>query len=192
MKGNRFLMVLAVSIWGLVSVGSVRADPVVTVSMSNLTFVGTSSTEKVSISFLWDATTSSIQSGTMSVLASGAFGEPFNFGSFGPVSGGEGFLWVDPSGDEVSVNTCGFDCGKFPAVGTYSIGDITMLCGPSDTCSSGGFSGQAPSTGTFTVTAVPEPSSLLLLVTGLFILGPLLARRLPDPLSSSVNPSVLR
>lgn len=178
MTTGRFLAVVAVCFCGLLSATQVRADSVVVVNMSALTYVGTGGTEKVSISFNWDVTTNTIVPGTVSTSSSGVIGESFDaFISYGSVVGGEGFLFQDPSGDRVSVNTCGFDCRTFPSVGTYNTSDAILLCGTSDTCSTDGLNGLNPNSGTFTVSTVPEPSSLLLLVGGIFGLWPVFGRR---------------
>jgi len=160
-NANRFLTVLAVALLQLAGAMAARGDSSVGVTMSNLTFVGasvcgpmgnTACTETVNISFDWDATTGSIVPNSMTVVATGATANSFHFANTGPVVGGQGFLWPDANGDEVSVNTCGSDCGKFPSVGTYNTIDITMLCNSAgDACLSDGFQSVHPSKGAFTV-----------------------------------------
>jgi len=180
---NRFLNMLAVALFGLVSATVVRADSIFGVSMSNITFVGGSAcgpigdaacSEMLNMSFNWDATVHDVESGTMSVVASGAVGEPFSYccATTDPPSNGWFFLWRDTNGDAVEVATCdvigGVNCGEFPSPGTYSaIEDIELVCGStSDPCFTDGFQSEHPSAGTFTVSGTPEPSSLFLLGTG--------------------------
>jgi N-acetylneuraminic acid mutarotase len=152
------LLVGCVFLAMLITLASANAQTVVHVAMSDLTFGGakvcgagsTTCAETVSISFDWDITTASVSS--MSVSVSGAMPGPFSFASTGPVSGGQGFLWTDASGDGVSVNTCGLNCGQFPSTGAYNIMDVTLLCGSAgDTCFSDGFNGLHPTKGAFNI-----------------------------------------
>lgn len=157
---KKIMLLIALCFLGSLTSTSASAQ-VVHVSMSNLTFVGASicgtgstpCTETVYTSFDWNVTTASIVSGSMSTLSSGAMGGSFSFASTGSVAGGQGFLWTDTNGDSVSVNTCGLDCGKFPSTGVYNTRDITILCSAADTCSTDGFQGTHPTSGTFTVSS---------------------------------------
>jgi len=154
MNTNRFLIAAAAGIIGLVNATAVRADSVVAVAISNLTFVGFNNLcgtsgfapciETLNISFDWNAATGSIQPGTISNLASGDLGGPAEFESTGPVVGGQVFLWVGSFFDQAVIDTCGFDCGKFPSVGSYDTADIGILC-VSNACSDDGFDGAQPS-----------------------------------------------
>jgi PEP-CTERM motif len=181
MKTYRLLTVLALGVFGLLSAAPSRADSFVAVNMSNLVFTSAYQvTENVSIAFNWDVTNSTPVLGTMSVISSGTLGT-FVFGSYGSVSGGEGFEWTNLAQDNVGVNTCGYDCNMFPSVGTYNINDLTMICNGLDTCYQLGFN-QVHPTGTFTVSEVPispvpEPSSLVLLIIGLCGIALMFRRR---------------
>src|SRR5258708_4071547 len=160
------LLISSCFLTSLVTTMSASAQTVVHVHMSGLTFVGAgvcgggnaACTETVDITFDWDVTSSSVAPGSIST-ASGAIGQPFSFANTGPVVGGQGFLWTDANGDNVSVNTCGFDCQKFPSIGSYNTIDVTLLCGTAgDTCFTDGFQGAHPPTGTFTISFASRQS----------------------------------
>jgi len=158
----------------------VLADSVLHVQLSDISFY--SSPELVSASFDWNVTESTVDniflytSPIVFEAASGAV--TANEGAFQDVTYLEVVdIGLDSYGDVLQIYNDYSPQQGIPAVpGTYDaslrIGQVFYSCGPE--CQAiygfeGGF--HLANAGTITVTAVPEPSPLALLISGLFLIA---------------------
>jgi hypothetical protein len=154
-----------------------RADDIVDINVSNITFPAQSDTENFSASFEYDNTTESVVLPSMTTTATGPLGA-FTFlivDSYNsPVV--TDFIWQDATGDQISV-FLPFD-PPIP-LGTVSASyasDTEFLFCQSSTCEEdifgpSGVNSEFPSTtGPITVSAVSEPGTLGLTLIGFGLL----------------------
>ena len=169
-----------------------QADEILQVTLNNMTFAVP---EIVNASFDWDVTASTISN--VIVDSSNPFFSSPPLGSVLPGGlDGQGTLYAyiasDGIGDGLQIdNDEGYaDSGVPPVPGTYNVADDFFIVCQTTACKStfgmNGFFAKVQS-GTFTVTATPEPSSLIMLCGGLLSVALLLAgqqrknRLLPYP-----------
>jgi PEP-CTERM motif len=148
-----------------------HADTIRSISMSNITFTGTNvctpspCTEMFTASWKWDVTTSTLVAGSMKISESGSLGTfalayitSYSFQFYNDLfTPSAAVLWY-------------FDKG-FPSVGLYPLTEVYLYCWLGTTCATDFGPGYShPTAGTVRVAAVPEPSTLLLLGTGLTLI----------------------
>ena len=164
-----------------------HADTVFNVALSNITFAPINNVEVVNASFNWDVTTSTVSDIYVST-------SPLVFqADAGTVTDGQADfqgvtylkvvdIGLDSFGDVLQVyNDVSVQQGVPAVPGTYDaslrIGQVFFSCGSDCRQFIGSGSGQQMATaGTITVTAVPEPASISLLLVGLCSAFPILRK----------------
>ena len=155
-----------------------HADSVVQVAVSHATFIGNNScangqcSEVFNGQYSLDITTNSVLPGA-SMLATGTLGTLPNFDLFaGSTSGacpdGSCPVWVGANPPPLPYVWLVWDnpTTPYPALGSYSISLLFLECEASDSCPVQFTPETVATSGTITVTAVPEPSTLMLLGIG--------------------------
>lgn len=202
MKATRYWVLVGLFVIIVAAPITVRADSIVAVTITNLTFNTFNSccgSQTVNATFLWDNTTNSFVPGSLSATTSGALGSSF---TVTPATSGPGFslstLPSNPISATIVFSMTSFSPGLL-SLGTYSSFTTTPISPPGTVfsylacgnlaCTSGTgffgtnfaggvfvFKGAFASSGSIIVSGVPEPGSLFLLCTGLLGLGPLVLK----------------
>jgi hypothetical protein len=165
------------------SLGSVdaHADSIRTITMSNLTFVGTDvcspspCTDIFSASLVWDATTNTLVSWKTTNSGPAPLGSlpppyPVFGGQFGPYC--EFFLFPNGGGSASAAILWYFNAPgspPFPNTGTYPISDVYIVCVSGNALCQSEFT-SFPHAVSGKITITPEPSTIVLIASGLFLL----------------------
>ena len=160
---------------------SAKADTLVSVDMSNITFTGNGSCSPApcqdvfNASWKWDTTTDKLVPGSVAVDNGGSLANDFQLVYWPGNPGGNNYsfqFFETPLWNPDALVLWYFDKSRFPSVGSYSASEVYLYCEGS-TCSSDFGSGYSnPTAGTVTISGpfnspVPEPGSFLLLGAGL-------------------------
>jgi hypothetical protein len=165
-----------------------RADTIVQVTISNATFIGNNScspsscSEILNAQYQLDVTGNQVVPGSVSYTGTGTSGTLSLSGLFAGSSSGGCFdgpcpVFVGNSSPAYVWLVWDNPTTAYPATGTYSLSQLFMSCEAGDSCPNQFGSQTTASSGSITVSAVPEPSSLLLLGTGLLSLMAMTGRR---------------
>ena len=205
MKATKYSVLAALLLVILAAPSTVRADSIVAVTISNLTFpcYQHPCSQTLNAVFLWDNTSNSYVAGSLlfssfgplgssftvqgPVFQNGSLGIGFSTPSSDPVAAGMGFQMTSTSPNFLSTGAYSFTTSLV----SYQPGTVYASLGCANTaCASIGFrlldngaylfDGAFPSGGSVYVFALPEPSSAALLGAGLLCLMmglPLLRRR---------------
>ncbi len=167
MKTSKFGLAVALGLIGLVAPRVARADNILQVTISNLTFNGSNAcgpsgtalcTQTLSESYQWDNTTQTYVSGSFSFSTAGVLGTfaPPSTVSFPIASGGLGVFWVvsaiqNQNGDKLYVflgnNASPLVTGTYTLSTTHSIlvppgtFDVNLLCASTDTTCNAAYPG---------------------------------------------------
>jgi len=172
---------LAVAVAFMLAPSSAKADTLVSVDMSNITFTGNGSCSPApcqdvfNASWKWDTTTGKLVPGSVDINNGGSLANDFQlvYWPGSPAVNNYSFQFFQtPLWNPDALVLWYFDQSRFPSVGSYNLSEVYLYCEGS-TCSSNFGSGySSPTAGTVTISGpfdspVPEPSSFLLLGAGL-------------------------
>lgn len=155
-----------------------KADSSVEVTISNATFIGNDTcipgpcSEVFNAQYQLDVTTNQVVSGSVSYQGTGTLGtlslvHLFAGTTSGVCSDGPCPIFVGNLNPAYVWLTWDNPTTAYPAIGTYSILQLFMTCEAADSCPNQFSQDTVASSGTITVGAVPEPSSLFLFSSGL-------------------------